>query len=269
MSTHLNRPESGLRRRSWLHSLGPPLGFGCTGGRRLSVLHPWLSGGLGSLQHEAQPMEVVQATAPTQPQVKALLEKLPYYFPVPVGQFNPRLPRRILHRRLQLVLLKFKTGGNPQSAQRPNLGPRLGESCPASFRWYEALSPKPQPLEWPTTLGPTTIAHRSRSRGVGARYILSRAYIQATVPGVALCLSSLPPPPIDFFYRISQLPCRFALCSFHLSPNPPMDTEDSVRTEAGAIIRARTWVDRLAGGLQALLGAPMAAYSGCGERMAG
>ena len=32
---------------------------------------------LGSLQHEAQPMEVVQATAPTQPQVKALLEKLP------------------------------------------------------------------------------------------------------------------------------------------------------------------------------------------------
>ena len=34
----------------------------------------------------------------------------------------------------------------------------------------------------------------------------------------------------------------------------------------GAMIRARIWVDgRLAGGLQALLGAPMAAYSGCGE----
>ena len=32
------------------------------------------------------------------------------------------------------------------------------------------------------------------------------------------------------------------------------------------MIRARIWVDgRLAGGLQALLGAPMAAYSGCGE----
>ena len=69
---------------------------------------------LGSLQHEAQPMEVVQATAPTQPQVKALLEKLPYYFPVPVGQFNPRLPRRILHRRLQLVLLtSVQDGGEP------------------------------------------------------------------------------------------------------------------------------------------------------------
>ena len=36
------------------------------------------------------------------------------------------------------------------------------------------------------------------------------------------------------------------------------------------MIRARIWVDgRLAGGLQALLGAPMAAYSGCGERDGG
>ena len=47
---------------------------------------------------------------------------------------------------------------------------------------------------------------------------------------------------------------------------------DGVRTAegdegvTGAMIRARIWVDgRLAGGLQALLGAPMAAYSGCGE----
>ena len=51
---------------------------------------------------------------------------------------------------------------------------------------------------------------------------------------------------------------------------------DSMRTAEGgegvtdAMIRARIWVDgRLAGGLQALLGAPMAAYSGCGERDGG
>ena len=57
-----------------------------------------------------------------------------------------------------------------------------------------------------------------------------------------------------------------------LNPNPPMDRdgrrEDSGRGEGvtGAMIRARIWVDgRLGGGLQALLGAPMAAYSGCGE----
>ena len=51
---------------------------------------------------------------------------------------------------------------------------------------------------------------------------------------------------------------------------------DGVRTAergegvTGAIIRARIRVDgRLAGGLQALLGAPMAAYSGCGKRDGG
>ena len=51
---------------------------------------------------------------------------------------------------------------------------------------------------------------------------------------------------------------------------------DGVRTAeggegvTGAMIRARIWVDgRLVGGLQALLGAPMAAYSGCGERDGG
>ena len=47
---------------------------------------------------------------------------------------------------------------------------------------------------------------------------------------------------------------------------------DGVRTAeggegvSGAMIRTRIWVDgKLAGGLRALLGAPMAAYSGCGE----
>ena len=61
-----------------------------------------------------------------------------------------------------------------------------------------------------------------------------------------------------------------------LGPNPPMDRdgrrEDSGRGEGvtGAMIRARIRVDgRLAGGLQAFLGAPMAAYSGCGERDGG
>ena len=51
---------------------------------------------------------------------------------------------------------------------------------------------------------------------------------------------------------------------------------DGVRTAeggegvTGAMIRARMWVDgRLAGGLQVLLGAPMAAYSDCGERDGG
>ena len=55
-----------------------------------------------------------------------------------------------------------------------------------------------------------------------------------------------------------------------LSPNPPMDgarTGEGGKGVTGAMIRARIRVDgRLAGGLQALLGAPMSACSGCGER---
>ena len=65
---------------------------------------------------------------------------------------------------------------------------------------------------------------------------------------------------------------EFAKWTLRISPNPPMDRdgrrEDSGRGEGvtGAMIRVRIWVDgRLGGGLQALLGAPMADYSGCGE----
>ena len=120
--------------------------------------------------------------------------------------------------------------------------PWAGESCPASFRWYEALSPKPQPLEWPTTLGPTTIAHAIAPEGLApdTSFPVSRLHPVATVPGVALCLSSLPPPPIDFFYRISQLPCRFALCSFHLSfgLGPVLA---SALTRCGFLVGVGTW----------------------------
>ena len=56
----------------------------------------------------------------------------------------------------------------------------------------------------------------------------------------------------------------------YFTPNPPMDgarTAEGGKGVTGAMIRARIRVDgRLAGGLQALLGAPMAACSGCGER---
>ena len=76
--------------------------------------------------------------------------------------------------------------------------------------------------------------------------------------------------------RIDACPPAHAYAWAGLSPNPPMDRdgwrEDSGRGEGvtGAMIRARIRVDgRLAGGLQALLGAPMAAYSGCGERDGG
>ena len=77
-----------------------------------------------------------------------------------------------------------------------------------------------------------------------------------------------------------QLPLRQGIDGVGETPptrsSKPESTEGqgwTVRTAeggSGAMIRARIWVDgRLAGGLQALLGAPMAAYSGCGERDGG
>ena len=80
---------------------------------------------LGSLQHEAQPMEVVQATAPTQPQVKALLEKLPHYFPVPVGQFNlPPLQADFAPQTsVGSVDPSSRRGGTPSLFKDQTLGP--------------------------------------------------------------------------------------------------------------------------------------------------
>ena len=71
----------------------------------------------------------------------------------------------------------------------------------------------------------------------------------------------------------SRRRCRTLAASFlALSRIHRRTGMDDVRTAeggegvTGVMIRARIWVDgRLAGGLQALLGAPMAAYSGCGE----
>ena len=142
-----------------------------------------------------------------------------------------------MHHRLQLVLFTpAQDGGNPQSVQRPNLGPRLGESWPASFQWYEALSPKPQPLGSPTTLGPTTIAHANAPTHevlvLHTCFPAGCLHPLATVRGVALCLSYPPPPPIDFFYRIAQLLCRFVLCRFHLSFGLEFDVP-SYHTDAG------------------------------------
>ena len=63
---------------------------------------------------------------------------------------------------------------------------------------------------------------------------------------------------------------QHVLDRLYVSPNPPMDgarTGEGGKGVTGAMIRARIRVDgRLAGGLQALLGAPMSACSGCGER---
>ena len=69
--------------------------------------------------------------------------------------------------------------------------------------------------------------------------------------------------------RVSR---TWLLQSLYLHPNPPMDT-DGRREDTGRGVRKlrKRWSGldsgrwEVVGGLQALLGAPMAAYSGCGE----
>ena len=61
-----------------------------------------------------------------------------------------------------------------------------------------------------------------------------------------------------------------ALARIHRWTGMDVRTAEGGEGVTGAMIRARIWVaGRLGGGLQALLGAPMAAYSGCGERDGG
>ena len=66
---------------------------------------------------------------------------------------------------------------------------------------------------------------------------------------------------------------EFAVLFLALNPNPPMDgarIAEGGEEVTDATVRTRIRVDwRLEGGLPALLGAPMAAYNGFGERDGG
>ena len=93
--------------------------------------------------------------------------------------------------------------------------------------------------------------------------------------GALAYVAPLAPVPGTHVYR-SAPPAFRPLSAVALTRIHRWTGMDGVRTAeggegvTGAMIRARIWVaGRLGGGLQALLGAPMAAYSGCGERDGG
>ena len=88
----------------------PPLSLqphhGTEGDECLSLLSVGLQKTLlGSLKHEAQVVQVVKATATTEPGTKALLDELSHYLPIPVSQINPCFMGRPLDCGLQLGLL--------------------------------------------------------------------------------------------------------------------------------------------------------------------
>ena len=137
-------PESGLHPEV-AHSLGPPLGLAVL--EDLSVLHPWLSGGVSWVASARSPTDGgVQATAPTQPQVKA--SKLPTQFQWTIQ--SPPPPDFAPQTSVGSVDLGSRRGGTPSLLKDQTLGPALRKLY---RRGLAPLSGR--------TLGPTTIAQPS------------------------------------------------------------------------------------------------------------
>ena len=69
---------------------------------------------LGTLEGEAQPVRIVQATTPAQADTESFRDKLTDHLPIPVCQSDARGSRSLLHCRLQLLLSRLvKGGGEP------------------------------------------------------------------------------------------------------------------------------------------------------------
>ena len=132
---------------------------------------------LRPLQDKTQPMQVVQATAAAQRESEAFLDKSPYHFPVPIRQVDSCLFGQSLHRSLQLgLLVPVEGGGEPPDCSKARaVGPlSLKAATHVPMAWgsrsnASATANAVQP--WAKSQRP---CHRSRSRGVGARYIRSR-----------------------------------------------------------------------------------------------
>src|SRR5205823_10970938 len=134
---------------------------------------------LGALEHEAQPVQIVPATASPQRDPEPPADELAHDLPVPVRQVEACLPRRRLDRCLQPGLLPPVEGGgeppvcskaNAAGPFRPNAASHspivCGSRSSASATW---AADQPRATS-------QSACHRSRSRGVGARYMRSRAW---------------------------------------------------------------------------------------------
>ncbi len=124
------------------------------------------------------------------------LDKSPYHFPVPVRQVDACLFGQSLHRSLQLGLLDPVEGGGdpplcsktravgPLSLKAATHAPMVWGSRSSASATAEAVQP------WAKSQRP---CHRSRSRGVGARYIRSRTSLTSSCHRSRSCTMSLIP----------------------------------------------------------------------------
>jgi hypothetical protein len=143
------------------------LSFNAQPGIRREKGVPFLSIGfqqtlLGLLQHEAKPVQVVQAAAATQLPAKVLLDEQVYHLPVPIRQVDLCRSRCGPHRCLQLGLLcRVEDGGDRRSAQRPDQPDPSGGSLRPNRQSFGHPAPGLQPLAQQTNHGPEARAHAS------------------------------------------------------------------------------------------------------------
>ena len=132
---------------------------------------------LGPLEDKPQAVQPVQATASAQADAKAFQNKLLNHLLIPVGQFDARRRRRLLHRPFQLLLLRLVKGGgdagvcsniratgppDPKAeAHRPMVWGSRSSACAGAA----AVQP------WASS---RVAYYRSHSRGVGSRIIRRR-----------------------------------------------------------------------------------------------
>ena len=156
--------------------LGPcGLRFGTQGpigsGERFSLRHISLRQPLpGSLDHRVKPMQVVQATSPTEQASKAFLDEGAHGFRV--GQPDTQRLWRCLDCRHQRLLLSYvENGGPPVCSKASPAGPR---SRAFSFKSPVVWASRPNASAIRTAVQPRAsnqrTCRRSRSRGVAARY---------------------------------------------------------------------------------------------------
>ena len=176
---------------------------------------------LGALEHESQTVEVVQATAAAQADAQTFQDKLPYHFPVPVGQFDAPRGGQLPHR-LSPAAPRRGRGGIPRTARN--------QGCRTAFA--EGGGPSANGVGVPfqglghrrtrPALGSSNRAyHPSRSRGVGDRIIRRRKSLASICHCSRNRSISLTPITTPFSLQdgLTQLPTTLphASCAFHLA----------------------------------------------------
>ena len=167
---------------------------------------------LGPLGHKAQPMQVVVATAATESPTKTLLRKQAHTLPVPVRHIDAYRCRRSLHRGLQLRLLRRAEGGGGP--------PACSKARPAGPFWSNASTQSPIVWASRSKASATWTAdqprarsqmacQRSRSRGVGARYIWFRTDLRSTCHWPSIVVTSFTAEHL----LIGALPVVYHICS--------------------------------------------------------